>query len=254
MYFLLTNDDGIGKKGIMALLDEAARRGHRVIMCAPRDPQSAMSQRISLTEPLYVSDYPTEHANAKAYSIAGSPTDCVRLGVHNLSEGRIDALLSGINNGYNAGMAVHYSGTIGAAMEGAMLGLPSVASSIHDKADADMIRYMAEITVTAAERVAAKRSALPPCTVLSINMPNVRPDELKPAVYAPLSERAYHDKYERRESPRAGVYYWMTCECEMEPPEEGSDQYYLERGHVVYTLLGNPVMRDSSLFDSLQIL
>ncbi len=254
MHFLLTNDDGIGFKGIMALLDEAASRGHFVTMCAPRDPQSAMSHRITLIDPIFVSEYPVEHENAKAFAVAGSPTDCVRLGYHCLADRPIDGLISGINNGYNAGMAVHYSGTFGAAMEGAMIGIPSVASSIHDRADAEQIKHLAKLTIDAAERICEKRDSLPPYTVLSLNMPNVSPDELKPAVFAPLSVRSYFDKYERRESPRSGVYFWMTTDCEMEQPEEGSDQYYLDRGHVVYTLIGNPIMSDKSVFDSLGII
>lgn len=254
MHLLLTNDDGIGFKGIMALLRAAARRGHRVTMCAPRDPQSAMSQRITIVEPIFVSEYPVEEPDAKAYAIAGSPTDCLRIGLYILRTDQPDAVISGINNGYNAGMAVHYSGTVGAAREGAIRGYPSVATSIHDQADTEMIDHLADVSVIAAERLAAAKAALPPCTVLNINMPNVRPSELKPAVYAPLSTRAYRDGYEQRVSPRAGMYFWMTKENNIDPPEEGSDQYMLDRGHIVYTLMGNPACCAPALFDGLNIL
>ncbi len=249
MHIFLVNDDGIGAKGIMALLRAAAARGHRVSMCAPRYQQSAASHRFTLTEPIYVDDYPVEEANAKAYSIAGSPVDCVRVGLQKLMNEPVDIVISGINNGYNAGMAVHYSGTVGAAMEGALNHLPAIATSIHHEADQEMIDHLANLTIEVAEKYVEK--PMPSCTVLNINAPAVSPAELKAPVYAPLSIGNFIDGYERRQSPRAGTYFWLMSGSATEEPEEGSDVYYLDQGHVVFTLMGNPVCMGCDAWDGL---
>ena len=124
MHIFLVNDDGIGSRGIMALLEAAAERGHEVTMCAPRYQQSAASHRFTLTEPIYVKEWPVDRPGCQAYAITGSPVDCVRVGLQQLVDRPVDIVISGVNDGYNAGMAVHYSGTVGAAMEGALNHLP----------------------------------------------------------------------------------------------------------------------------------
>lgn len=90
MHIFLVNDDGIGAKGIMALLRAAAQRGHTVSMCAPRYQQSAASHRFTLTEPIYVSQYPVSEKGCEAFSIAGSPVDCVRVGLQKLVHRPVD--------------------------------------------------------------------------------------------------------------------------------------------------------------------
>lgn len=251
MHIFLVNDDGIGAKGIMALLKAASERGHQVSMCAPRFQQSAASHRFTLTEPIYVDDYPVEYENARAYSIAGSPVDCVRVGLLKLMKEPIDIVISGVNYGYNAGMAVHYSGTVGAAMEGALNHLPAIAVSIHHEADQEMLDHLAQTTIQVAEDYVKK--TVPPCTILNINAPAVKPSQLKEAVYAPLSIGNFIDGYERRISPRAGDYYWLMRGSNTEEPEEGSDIWYLDRGHVTYTLMGNPVCLGNDVWNSLKL-
>ncbi|MEG2480851.1 MAG: 5'/3'-nucleotidase SurE, partial [Clostridia bacterium] len=100
MHIFLVNDDGIGAKGIMALFHAAVLRGHRVSMCAPRTQQSAASHRFTLTEPIYVEPYPVQGEGSQAFSITGSPVDCVRIGLFELVKEPVDVLISGINNGY----------------------------------------------------------------------------------------------------------------------------------------------------------
>ena len=143
MHIFLVNDDGIGAKGIMALMDAAADRGHQVTMCAPRYQQSAASHRFTLMEPVYAAEYALGRPGCRGFSIAGTPADCVRVGLQHLIDRPMDMVVSGINNGYNAGIAVHYSGTVGAAMEGAFHHLPAIAASIHHKATDEMIRHLA---------------------------------------------------------------------------------------------------------------
>lgn len=251
MHIFLTNDDGIGAKGIMALFYAAVERGHEVSMCAPRYQQSAASHRFTLTEPIYVSEYPVDAPGSEAFSIAGSPVDCVRIGLQDLVKKPVDLVLSGINNGYNAGSAVHYSGTVGAAMEGALNHLPAVASSIHHGATQEMIDHLARFTIRAAEAYVKRET--PRCSILNINAPAVAPDALKEPVYAPLDTANFLDGYERRVSPRAGAYYWLMNGSKMEPPDKNSDVDYLERGHITLTLMGNPISYDAALLDGMNI-
>ena len=235
MHILLTNDDGVGAKGIMALYRAAAARGHEITMCAPRHQQSAAGHRFTLSEPLFANDYPLEHGTGCA--VAGAPADCVRIGLQKIAQKPVDVVISGINEGYNAGIATHYSGTVGAAMEGAFHNLPSIAVSIHHKATQEMIDHLADYTIRVAETYAKKPQKR--TAILNINAPCVAPSELKEPVYAPLDTAFYLDTYEKRTSPRAGDYYWLEAGSPIEPADEGSDNWYLERGHITLTIMGN---------------
>jgi len=237
MRILLVNDDGISSKGLWALAHAASSRGHRVFICAPSSQQSAASQRITLADPIYVSPYPSDDPNITAYAIVGTPTDCVRLGLYDLVKEPVDVVISGINDGYNAGMAVYYSGTVSAAREGALNHLHAIAVSIAYRAPQEMIDHLAEYAVETAEKYIVL--TLPPATVLSINAPRRDADMLKPPAFAPLSTANFLDTYIRRESPRAGMYYWLDSGALTEPYSESSDQDLLDKGHITLTLIGN---------------
>jgi 5'-nucleotidase len=238
MHIFLVNDDGIQSVGIHALCEAAHVRGHRVSVCAPCQQQSAASQRITLTDPIYVKDYDMGVPGVNAWSIAGTPSDCVRLGLFNLVQEPVDVLISGINDGYNAGMAVHYSGTVGAATEAALNHVRAIAVSVHHLADQAIYDHVARLAIRTAEKYVTLQT--PPVTVLNMNAPLREPAQMLAPVMAPLSVANFTDSYIRRESPRSGVYYWMTNDCCTEPPEPGSDLDWLEKGHVTYTFMGNP--------------
>ena len=249
MHIFLVNDDGVGAKGIMALYRAAIARGHEVSMCAPRHQQSAAGHRFTLADPLFVNDYPLE--NGDGYAVAGAPADCVRIGLQQLVKKPVDVLISGINDGYNAGIATHYSGTVGAAMEGAFHNLPSIAVSIHHKATQEMLDHLADYTIRVAEQYAKKPQKR--AAILNINAPCVEPDQLKEPVYAPLDTAFYLDRYEKRTSPRAGDYYWLESGAPIEPADEGSDNWYLERGHITLTIMGNYTCEPRANWDALGI-
>lgn len=238
MHIFLVNDDGIQSKGIYALCKAARERGHRVSVCAPSAQQSAASQRITLIDPIYVKEYDLGLPETQAWAITGTPTDCVRLGLYELVRDPVDVLISGINDGYNAGMAVHYSGTVGAATEGALNRVRSMAVSVHHAAGQAMLDYTARLAMITAERYVTLDT--PPVTVLNMNAPLREPAEVLAPVIAPLSIANFRDCYIRRESPRNGIYYWMADECRMDPPEAGTDLDMLSKGHVTYTFMGNP--------------
>ena len=249
MHIFLTNDDGVGARGIMALYRAAVARGHEVTMCAPRHQQSAAGHRFTLSEPLFGNEYPLEHG--KGYAVAGAPADCVRIGLQKVIDHPVDVVISGINDGYNAGIATHYSGTVGAAMEGAFHNLPSIAVSIHHKATQEMFDHLADYTILVAEQYAKKTQKR--ATILNINAPCLNAYELKEPVYAPLDTAFYKDGYEKRLSPRAGEYYWLEGGSPIEPADEGSDNWYLERGHITLTIMGNYSTLSSEEWKALNI-
>ena len=238
MHIFLVNDDGIQSTGIHALCQAALERGHRVSICAPSAQQSAASQRITLIDPIYVKEYDMGQENVKAWAITGTPTDCVRLGLFELVGEPVDVLISGINDGYNAGMAVHYSGTVGAATEGALNRVRSMAVSVHHQASQELYDYIARLAIATAERYIDLKT--PPATILNMNAPLREPAEVLAPVLAPLSTANFKDCYIRRESPRSGTYYWMANECSMEAPDAGTDLDWLDKGHITYTFMGNP--------------
>lgn len=237
MHIFLVNDDGIGARGIMALYRAAVRHGHEVTMCAPRYQQSAASHRITLIDPLYVSEFPLDAPGCQGYAITGSPADCVRLGMQQLVKKPVDVLISGINDGHNAGTAAHYSGTVGAAMEGAFHHIPSIASSILEHATSEMFDHLAECTLQIAEKYA--KTNPPRGTILNINAPCVAPEEIKGPVYAPLDAGYFIENYIKRSSPRAGEYYWLDHDSKMDQKFEGTDRERLKSGYMTFTLIGN---------------
>lgn len=238
MHILLVNDDGIGAVGIRALCEACVRRGHKVSVCAPHTERSASSHRITLADPIFVQEADFRLPNVSAWSISGTPADCVRIGLYELVDSRVDAVISGINNGHNAGMAVHYSGTVAAAREGTLNNLPSIASSMAFKGPESMLHYLADLSVRAAEAYIHVDGAAN--AVLSINAPSVAPENMLPPVAAPLSTAGYRDRYIRRESPRAGTYFWLAGGAEVEPSADGTDVALLNAGHITFTSLGNP--------------
>jgi 5'/3'-nucleotidase SurE len=135
-------------------------------------------------------------------------------------------------------MAVHYSGTIAAAREGLLNHLPSIASSMAFKGPESMLMFLADLTVRAAEAYMHTDNAAH--ALLSINAPGVEPEDMLPPVAAPLSTAGYRDRYIRRESPRAGTYFWLASGAEVEPSADDSDVGLLRAGHITFTSIGNP--------------
>lgn len=239
MRILITNDDGIQDGGIRALADAAIARGHEVLISAPAAQCSANSQHITLSHPLMVRE--VAWAGATAFSVEGTPCDCVRLAPFMTDDRHFDFCLSGINRGDNAGSAVYYSGTVAAAREAAMMYVPSMAVSIMRGADAGMYRHLAEKAVALAERFEGEK--LPRFTVINLNAPLLPPEEVKPLQVCPLDTGYFLDTYERRHSPNGRPYYWVqevdTAELPIEPAQPGSDRYFLQEGHITCSFVGH---------------
>jgi len=235
---LLTNDDGFFAPGIKALRDAFLGAGWRVTVSAPDEQRSAASHSITIKRPLVArliqSDCP-----ATLYQVDGTPADCVKLALHELCDGRPDVVVSGINDGWNAGTDIHYSGTVGAAMEAAFEGVPAIAvSSANSRYDAGEARYenAARLAVEFADRLLT--APLPMPAVLNINVPRCHPSEIKGIVEAPLSLIQYSDAYDRLERKGHSAAYWIKGDIIEEIITPGGDLDRLLQGYATVTAIG----------------
>ena len=167
MHILISNDDGIFAPGMRCLAKTVKAAGHKVTVFAPDGQRSAVSHAISLRKPLRMQKVEYEEG-INAYAVDGTPADCVRLGVHFLRDDRPDLVLSGINNGSNRGCAILYSGTVGAAMEGAMNGITSMAVSLCSFAD-DKYEAAAHLAADSLEWLS--QHPLPRGEIYNLNVP-----------------------------------------------------------------------------------
>ena len=247
MHFLLTNDDGIDAIGLKALSAAITQAGHTVTVCAPQSQQSAASHHLTLNAPLMVQEVPWE--GGKAYALGGTPADCARIG--KLLSGRpIDFAFSGINNGENAGTAIFYSGTVSAAREARMCGLPAMAVSIMTGADWNTLLRLGRLAVDIAEKTDGKE--LPRLSILNLNAPAIPADQWKPLRLAPLSDACYLDSYERRVSPRGQSYFWLEAGLKIEPHRPGTDVALLNDGCPVLSLVGPYLEENGWIRENLQ--
>jgi len=201
---LLTNDDGIYAKGIEALFKEM-KKDYDVTVVAPETEQSAVGHAITLMNPLRLK---TVKRNREffGYAIDGTPADCVKLAIMELMKPRPDLLLSGINLGANVGINVIYSGTVSAATEGTMMGIPSMAISIDSFGEPDFTGA-ARIARFLVQKIFEK--GLPAGTSLNVNVPAIPMGEIKGFALTKQGTSRFHEKFDRRLDPRNNIYYWL---------------------------------------------
>ena len=234
MHILLVNDDGFDSDLLHMLCHAAAARGHEVSVSAPDTQQSAKSHAFTLSTPLMVCEDSMEGAQ-RAFRVTGTPVDACRLGFMQLCGGRPDLVISGINQGYNIGLATFVSGTVGAAREAAFQGYPSMAVSLEPGTPADTQRFFADYCVRTGEKLVSY--PFPEFAVCNVNCPKVeRKDILRPRMCG-LNRHVYRDGYERRVSPRGQLYFWLRSEEQDDSPTEGSDLDWLLKGHIAVTFL-----------------
>jgi 5'-nucleotidase len=243
MRFLLTNDDGIYAKGLSALYQELSKDADCLIV-APEVEQSAVGHAITLFRPLMVREV-KKNGHQLGYAVTGTPADCVKIGIKELSEKPVDMVISGINLGANVGINVIYSGTVSAATEGAILGIPSMAVSLDTLRDADF---------TFAARFAGRMAQFmmkdnPVKNIpLNINIPALPEDEISGIVVTKQGRARFMENFERRTDPRDNIYYWLAGETKAFAPEEtDSDVYALSKGMISIT----PIYYDLTRYDAL---
>jgi 5'-nucleotidase len=208
MRILVSNDDGISAPGIKALAEKLSLNPkYQVYVCAPDRERSATGHSLTLHKPLRVEEFDLGEKVKGAWSTTGTPSDCVKFAITTLLDAPPDLVVSGINTGPNLGTDVLYSGTVSAAMEGAMLGIPSIALSIYPHS-AKRYDLAAEFASRLSEVM--HDAKLPKHTMLNVNVPSGDKTVIKGVAITELGIRLYHDVFEKRVDPRGGVYYWLA--------------------------------------------
>jgi 5'-nucleotidase len=230
MRILLSNDDGIYAPGILALY-QAVRDLGEVEIVAPDAERSAVGHAITLSDPIKTKRVMRD-GQFYGYGVGGTPADCVKLAVCGLLQKRPDLVISGINLGPNAGISVIYSGTVSAATEGTILGIPSMAISLSTFKDpiwdtaARVARHLAGIV---------PEKGLPENTLLNVNVPNVPFDQLKGYAVTRMGQSRFVETFDRRTDPRGNAYYWMDGELERHGDSTDTDLEAIEQGFVSLT-------------------
>jgi 5'-nucleotidase len=245
MRILLTNDDGIYAKGIEVLHAHLCK-DYEVVVVAPETEQSAVGHAITLTDPLRVKSVDRNGAFF-GYAVKGTPADCVKLAINELVELAPDLVVSGINLGANVGINVIYSGTVSAATEGTILGVPAIAFSINSFRDPDFepaARFARLLVQQVGEH------GLPPHTSLNVNVPAIPESKIKGVRVTRQGITRFVEKFDRRVDPRENVYYWQ---CGSTPPldEDGNtDASALANDCISIT----PIQHDLTNYDFLESL
>ncbi|MCX6826799.1 MAG: 5'/3'-nucleotidase SurE [candidate division Zixibacteria bacterium] len=240
MLILLTNDDGLYAEGIGAL-EKELKKTAQLLVVAPDREQSASSHSLTLTRPLRL-----DQRGSNRYSCDGTPTDCIMLAVHGILKHRLpDLLISGINEGGNMGEDVTYSGTVAAAIEGSILGIPAIAVSNMDVDHPDSFPAAAKF-IRKFVRQSGKLK-LPVGTFININFPILKDSLYKKYKYTCLGKRVYQDIIIEKIDPRGKNYYWIAGQSTW-TDIEGSDFEAVSKGFVSIS----PLKLNYTDFDSIK--
>ena len=228
---LVTNDDGITAPGLRALIRYMADIGD-VVVVAPDSPQSGMGHAITIDNTLYSEKLKIDLENgAKAeYNCSGTPADCVKLALQVILERRPDLCVSGINHGSNSSINVIYSGTMSAAIEAGIEGVPAIGFSLCDYSwDADFSQSEAAIKKIVR---GALDHGIPEGIVLNVNIPKLKKGKLKGIKICRQARANWKEKFDKRTNPMGKDYYWLTGEFELLDHGEDTDEWALSNGFV----------------------
>ncbi|MEO2069137.1 MAG: 5'/3'-nucleotidase SurE [Desulfurobacteriaceae bacterium] len=237
---LLSNDDGIRSEGLKALYERLSELAD-VIVVAPDRERSAIGRALTLHRPLRC-----EQIAENWYAVDGTPTSCVYIGVHAIMNGeKPDMIVGGINKGPNLGEDITYSGTVSIAMEGALLGIPSIAFSLTafkdfewDSASSWAVRIVKKVL----------EKGIPKNCCLNVNIPNLPYDKIKGIKITRQGKKDYTEKVEARRDPWGRVYYWIGGEEPNWKAEPGTDYWAIKNGFVSIT----PVHLDLTDYKALE--
>ncbi len=243
---LITNDDGFTSVGIASLAEAMEGLGD-VMIVAPLEPQSGMSQAITVKHPLRVDK--AQLNGCISYSVNGTPTDCVKLACNQLLPRKPDLLVSGINHGSNSSTSVLYSGTMGAALEGCVNGIPSIGFSLisyDPKANFDTAKIFAR-------KIASQvlSHGLPLHTCLNVNIPEVAEDQIKGIRICRQTMGFWQEEFDRRTDPSGHDYYWLTGEYfNREPEATDTDEWALKNNYIAIV----PLRTDLTSYPTIDLL
>ncbi len=225
---LVTNDDGVSAPGLRALVEAMAEIGN-VVVVAPDKPQSGMGHAITIGDPLRIEKVHL-FGQIEAYQCSGTPVDCVKLARDKILHRNPDLCVSGINHGSNSSINVIYSGTMSAALEACIESIPAIGFSLLD--------YSFEADFKAAKHFAAiiarglLKNTLPAGTLLNVNFPKLRTDEIKGIKICRQANAKWEEDYDERVDPRGHKYYWLTGKFKNYDLGEDTDEWALRQGYV----------------------
>jgi 5'-nucleotidase len=224
---LVSNDDGVHSKGLHVLAAALKELGE-VYVVAPDRERNAAGHALTLHKPLRV-----EQLEERVFSISGTPTDCINLGVR-IMKGKPHLVVAGINKGENLGDDVTYSGTVSAAMEGTLLGIPSFSVSMAGEGD-----YHFETAAQFAKRLAQQvlKQGLLKDTLLNVNVPNLPKEKIQGVKLTCLGKRAYEDVIVEKVDPRGKKYYWIAGNRIIFEGRSNTDFQALQSGKISVTPL-----------------
>lgn len=225
---LISNDDGITAPGIEALVNCMKPLG-RVVVVAPDSPQSGMGHAITMNHPLRL-ERVNQFDDVESYQCSGTPADCVKLAVDKVMHRRPDLLVSGINHGSNSSINVIYSGTMSAAMEGAIEGINAIGFSLNDynfDANFEAAAHYANII---ARQVL--ENGLIPGTLLNVNIPQLGMNEIKGIKICRQAKAKWVEEFDERIDPHKRKYYWLTGKFVNTDHGEDTDEWALNNGYV----------------------
>jgi len=233
---LVSNDDGIDAQGIYALVKEMKKIGN-VTVVAPDKQQSAVGHAITMNYPLRVKEFKKD-GKLFGYAVQGTPADCVKLAVRAILKREPDLVVSGINHGSNTAISIIYSGTVSAATEGTVLGIPSIAVSLTTYAPADF-RYAAKFAKKLALLIGKR--GLPPRTLLNVNVPPLKAKEIKGVLITRQGKAVWNDTFDHRRDPNNREYYWLTggleeVDTDLEFDEAAIRAHYISITPIQYDL------------------
>lgn len=243
MKVLITNDDGYNAAGIRALADAFRRCAEEVVVVAPDRERSAAGHALTLHHPLRAAE-----VSPGIFAVDGTPTDCINLGIHNLIGFKPDLVVSGVNHGANLGDDITYSGTVSAAMEAMLMGIPGIAVSLACKGPGAHFEAAAEFAASLAEKVAAE--GLPPDTFLNVNVPDLPAEEVRRPLITRQGKRKFEGAIIDKIDPRGRKYYWIGTSEMAFLDLEGTDYHAVTRGHISVT----PLHLDLTNYASLETL
>ena len=226
---LVTNDDGISAPGIRTLISAMNEIGD-VIVVAPDSPQSAMGHAITINSTLHCNEIKIDDGPQKEYSCSGTPADCVKLGINEILDRKPDICVSGVNHGSNSSINVIYSGTMSAAVEASIEGIPAIGFSLLDyswEADFETIKeYIISITKK------ALNNGIPMGNALNINFPKLKGKNIKGIKICRQANAYWVEKFDKRKNPQGKEYFWLTGEFINKDKGEDSDEWALANGFI----------------------
>jgi 5'-nucleotidase len=240
---LVTNDDSVSAKGIHALVDVASKFG-KVVVVAPDKPQSGMGHAITINHPLRLTKIDL-FGEIEAYSCSGTPVDCVKLAIYEVLHRKPDLILSGVNHGENSSTNVLYSGTMSAAIEGAMEGISSIGISLADyeaNADFTATKYFSSIIIDKVLNM-----EFPKGVCLNVNVPKLLQNEIKGIKICKQAHAFWADRFDKREDQFGRTYFWLTGEFSDVDNRPDTDLHALKQGFVSVV----PTLYDLTAYDKM---